>query len=146
MLKNRTMLLLYSVALLSLAPAWVARLTRLPTLEAQMKGRVFELRTYTAPDGKLSDLHKRFRDHTLRIFEKHGMTNIGYWMPAGRAAVAEHDDLSDRAPEPGSGARRTGASSRAIRNGARSRRSRRPTARSRPRSNRCFSIPPTTRR
>jgi hypothetical protein len=43
--------------------------------------RVFELRTYTAAPGKLDDLLTRFRDHTLRIFEKHGMTNVGYWMP-----------------------------------------------------------------
>ena len=43
--------------------------------------RVFELRTYTAPDGKLQDLHKRFRDHTMRIFKKHGMENVGYWHP-----------------------------------------------------------------
>ena len=43
--------------------------------------RVFELRTYTAPEGKLSNLQARFRDHTLRMFEKHGMTNIGYWTP-----------------------------------------------------------------
>ena len=43
--------------------------------------RVFELRTYTAPEGKLSDLHARFRDHTMRIFQKHGMTNVGYWKP-----------------------------------------------------------------
>jgi len=44
-------------------------------------GRVFELRTYTAPDGKLEDLHKRFRDHTLQIFAKHHMTNIAYFRP-----------------------------------------------------------------
>jgi hypothetical protein len=43
--------------------------------------RVFELRTYTAPEGKLDDLHTRFRDHTMRIFERHGMANIGYWTP-----------------------------------------------------------------
>jgi hypothetical protein len=43
--------------------------------------RVFELRTYTAPEGKLADLHKRFRDHTMRIFKKHGMQSIGYWQP-----------------------------------------------------------------
>lgn len=81
MLRNRSFMLLYSIALL-VAGAGLGRvLGAPPTLEAQMKGRVFELRTYTAPDGKLSDLHKRFRDHTLRIFEKHGMTSIGYWMP-----------------------------------------------------------------
>jgi len=43
--------------------------------------RVFELRTYTAPEGKLGELDKRFRDHTMRIFKKHGMDNVGYWHP-----------------------------------------------------------------
>lgn len=43
--------------------------------------RVFELRTYTAAEGKHGALLTRFRDHTLRIFEKHGMTNVGYWTP-----------------------------------------------------------------
>ena len=50
-------------------------------VSAQTAGRVFEMRTYTAPDGKLADLHKRFRDHTLRIFQKHGMTNVVYLSP-----------------------------------------------------------------
>ncbi|MDP2318152.1 MAG: NIPSNAP family protein [Acidobacteriota bacterium] len=49
--------------------------------QAQAANRVYELRTYTAPEGKLPELQKRFRDHTLRIFEKHGMTNVGYWVP-----------------------------------------------------------------
>lgn len=43
--------------------------------------RVFELRTYTAPEGKLADMNKRFRDHTMRIFRKHGMESVGYWHP-----------------------------------------------------------------
>ena len=43
--------------------------------------RVFELRTYTTLEGKLPNLLARFRDHTIRIFEKHGMTNVGYWVP-----------------------------------------------------------------
>jgi hypothetical protein len=43
--------------------------------------RVFELRTYTAPEGKLGELHTRFRDHTMRLFERHGMTNIVYLKP-----------------------------------------------------------------
>ncbi|MEM7414594.1 MAG: NIPSNAP family protein [Gemmatimonadota bacterium] len=43
--------------------------------------RVFELRTYTAAEGKHEALLTRFRDHTLDLFEKHGMTNIGYWTP-----------------------------------------------------------------
>jgi hypothetical protein len=44
--------------------------------------RVFELRTYTASPGNLAALHARFRDHTLKLFEKHGMTNLWYWTPA----------------------------------------------------------------
>ena len=45
-------------------------------LRTRSRQAVFELRTYTAPDGKLGELHARFRNHTLRIFEKHGMTNV----------------------------------------------------------------------
>lgn len=43
------------------------------------KDRFFELRIYTAAPGKLDALNKRFRDHTLKFFEKHGIENIGYW-------------------------------------------------------------------
>lgn len=50
-------------------------------IQAQSKGKVFELRTYTANEGKLDALNARFRDHTTRIFKKHHMTNIGYWVP-----------------------------------------------------------------
>jgi hypothetical protein len=42
---------------------------------------VYELRTYTCNPGKLPDLHKRFRDHTMPLFEKHGIKNIAYWVP-----------------------------------------------------------------
>jgi len=44
-------------------------------------GRVFELRTYTTTPGNLDNLNARFRDHTLKLFEKHGMTNVAYWTP-----------------------------------------------------------------
>jgi hypothetical protein len=51
-----------------------------PIPEIQTKGgRVFELRTYTTPEGKLDDLHARFRDHTMKLFAKHGMENVIYW-------------------------------------------------------------------
>ena len=40
---------------------------------------VFELRTYTTEAGRLDALNARFRDHTLKLFEKHGMTNVCYW-------------------------------------------------------------------
>ena len=42
---------------------------------------VYELRTYTATEGNLEKLHSRFRDHTTRIFNKHGMKVVGYWTP-----------------------------------------------------------------
>jgi hypothetical protein len=49
---------------------------------AQGGNRVFEMRTYTAAPGKFDALKTRFRDHTIRLFQKHGITNIGYWIPA----------------------------------------------------------------
>jgi hypothetical protein len=47
--------------------------------------RVYELRIYTAAEGKLDALHARFRDYTCKSFEKHGMTNVGYWAPIDNA-------------------------------------------------------------
>jgi hypothetical protein len=69
-----------AAALLLLAGFAAGALTQ-HTLTAQSAARVFELRTYTAPEGKLGDLHARFRNHTLRIFEKHGMSNVIYLSP-----------------------------------------------------------------
>jgi hypothetical protein len=48
---------------------------------AQTSTAVYELRTYHTYEGKLDDLLTRFRDHTTRLFEKHGMKNIAYWTP-----------------------------------------------------------------
>ncbi len=45
----------------------------------------FEMRTYYCYPGKLEALKTRFRDHTTALFEKHGMTNIGYWEPLDNA-------------------------------------------------------------
>jgi len=45
------------------------------------KERVFELRTYTAAEGKMEDMQARFRDHTCKLFEKHGMELVGFWTP-----------------------------------------------------------------
>lgn len=56
-------------------------------LSAQGGGqKVFELRTYYTHPGKLPDLQARFRNHTTALFEKHGMTNIGYWVPQDEPA------------------------------------------------------------
>jgi hypothetical protein len=53
-------------------------------------GRLLELRTYYAMPGKLEDIHKRFRDHTLRIFAKHGMTVVGFWGPVYKKDGSEN--------------------------------------------------------
>jgi hypothetical protein len=50
--------------------------------DAPAESRFFEMRIYYAAPGKLDALSARFRDHTCTIFQNHGMTNIGYWIPA----------------------------------------------------------------
>ena len=42
---------------------------------------VFELRIYHAASGKLPELLARFRDHTVKLFDRHGMKSIAYWTP-----------------------------------------------------------------
>lgn len=49
--------------------------------EKKVATRVFEMRTYYAAPGKMKALHARFRDHTCRLFKKHGMELIGFWSP-----------------------------------------------------------------
>ena len=54
-----------------------------PAIQPKVESpRVFELRTYTAAPGRLANLNARFRDHTVGLFEKHGIRNIAYWTPA----------------------------------------------------------------
>ncbi|MFN7565360.1 MAG: NIPSNAP family protein [Prosthecobacter sp.] len=50
-------------------------------VEKSAKPRIFEMRTYTTPPGKLGALHARFRDHTMKLFSKHGMSHLAYWTP-----------------------------------------------------------------
>ena len=45
---------------------------------------LYELRTYYTPEGKLDALNARFRNHTMTLFEKHGMKNIMYWTPVDK--------------------------------------------------------------
>src|SRR5262249_14252017 len=49
--------------------------------EEKAAKRVYELRTYTTEPGRLPALNARFRDHTMKLFEKHGMKNEMYWVP-----------------------------------------------------------------
>jgi hypothetical protein len=55
-------------------------------MSLQAENRVFELRTYISKEGKLDNVLARFRDHTTKLFEKHGMQNIGYWVAADAPA------------------------------------------------------------
>lgn len=58
-----------------------------PSTASAADTRCYELRIYHTPPGKLDDLHQRFRNHTLALFEKHGMSNLGYWVP-----IQNHED------------------------------------------------------
>ena len=49
---------------------------------------IYEYRVYETMPGKLPELNARFRDHTLKIFERHGIQNIGYWT----ASVGDYSD------------------------------------------------------
>ena len=59
-----------------------------PSLSIAKGSRTFELRTYYAAPGKLEELHARFRNHTIPLFKKHGMTIIGFWAPTWPADAA----------------------------------------------------------
>jgi hypothetical protein len=51
---------------------------------------LFELRIYKTTEGKLGRLDARFRDHTIRLFEKHGMRNVAYWHPTDEPNSKDH--------------------------------------------------------
>lgn len=61
-----------------------------PSPSLKTTGPLLELRTYTATPGHLEDVHKRFRDHTLAIFAKHGMTVVGFWGPVYKKDGSEN--------------------------------------------------------
>lgn len=64
--------------MLGVALGWSTRSLRADSKE---ESQVFELRTYYTLDGRLPALNARFRDHTMKLFEKHGMKNIVYCTP-----------------------------------------------------------------
>lgn len=61
--------------------AFLTALLTLNLLAADTAQPCYEMRVYYAAPGKLDDLNARFRNHTLKLFEKHGIMNVGYWMP-----------------------------------------------------------------
>ena len=70
---------------------------------------IYELRIYTANPGKMGSLQARFRDHTVKLFERHGITNVGYWMNTigGRSDelwyMLAFEDLAQRDAAKGAG-------------------------------------------
>lgn len=67
-------------------PANAAMPASTPAAPARTRDdRVFEIRTYTVAPGQLPALNRRFRDNTVRIFNRHDMTSIGYWTPLDSA-------------------------------------------------------------
>jgi hypothetical protein len=71
----------------------IARATAAPeaapaAIVGRQAPRVYEIRTYTTHPGRLEALQRRFRDHTTRLFTKHGMANIGYWVPQDSARAS----------------------------------------------------------
>ena len=80
MLKSKRTLVIAGLMVFGLGFV-VGNIAQLESVAEAQSNRIFELRTYTANPGRLDALNSRFRDHTIRIFEKHGMTSIGYWTP-----------------------------------------------------------------
>ena len=72
---------MYKIALVALMMIGVMVVAVAPA-EAQSDGPVYELRIYTAVEGKLPAVLARFRDYTVPLFQKHSMESVGYWVPA----------------------------------------------------------------
>ena len=79
--RTRFLLGVLAVALCAGVTAVAVRAGRVHDGDKKVDQRVYELRTYYAAPGKMEALHARFRDHTLKFFEKHGLTVEGFWKP-----------------------------------------------------------------
>jgi NIPSNAP len=82
-----------SIVFLTSAALLGARFANAQDAQAKKPDKLYELRLYTANEGKLPDLHARFRDHTMRLFEKHGIENIIYWTVSEGAAGDDAKNL-----------------------------------------------------
>src|SRR6266571_7172360 len=80
-MKRRTLIQSISAAALLPAANLLALDKKIFGTHAAESDVVYELRVYHCLEGKLPDLLKRFREHTTKLFEKHGMKNIAYWTP-----------------------------------------------------------------
>jgi len=78
-MKRRTLLQSLPAATLFPASLWAA--SSQDTTNQKGSTVVYELRVYHATPGKLQDLLARFRDHTIKIFDRHGLKSVAYWTP-----------------------------------------------------------------
>jgi len=88
-----------ALALVAITAAAAALAAQPPQPAPKTTGPLYELRVYTAAKGKLGALNARFRDHTTKLFEKHGMTNVGYWVPVENADEKLYYVLSYPGPD-----------------------------------------------
>ncbi len=79
-MKRRTLLQAIPAAAFLPATLWAASQSE-RTTPSQASNAVYELRIYHAAPGKLGELLARFRDHTIKIFDRHGMKSVAYWTP-----------------------------------------------------------------
>lgn len=78
-MKRRTLLQALPAATLFPAALWAA--SQQENTNQKSSTVVYELRVYHASPGKLGDLLARFRDHTVKLFERHGIKSVAYWTP-----------------------------------------------------------------
>jgi NIPSNAP len=78
--KRRTLLQALPAAAILPSTVWAA-LQQDNANSKEASTKVYELRIYHAAPGKLGELLARFRNHTTKLFEKHGMKNVAYWTP-----------------------------------------------------------------
>lgn len=74
---RNSLLIVALVSCFAIGAFWLGR----STAQEKKMPRLYELRTYTTLEGRLPALEKRFKDHTCKLFEKHGMKNGMYWIP-----------------------------------------------------------------
>jgi hypothetical protein len=79
-MKRRTLLQALPAATLLPAATWATSLEEKDSSD-QTSTAVYELRVYHTYEGKLDDLLRRFREHTMALFERHGIKNVAYWTP-----------------------------------------------------------------
>jgi hypothetical protein len=78
------------VSVIAFAQNTPAAPTIAPSPSLAKDSRCFEIRTYYAAPGKLEDLHARFRNHTIKLFKKHGMEIVGFWGPTDKEKGSEN--------------------------------------------------------